>query len=140
KQEGRTDISYPQKAQVKFEFPARGDMPPVTINWYEGGLMPDRPQGLAETEKLGEGKNGSLFIGSKGIITTGTYSNGTRLLPEERMKTYTPVAQTIPRVPENNAYLDWIRACKGGPAACSNFDYAGPFTSWVLLGAIAERY
>ena len=37
-------------------------------------------------------------------------------------------------------YRDWIRACKGGEPACSNFDYAGPFTEVVLLGVIAQRF
>ena len=41
--------------------------------------------------------------------------------------------------PQNEAHLDWIRACKGGPAASSNFDISGPFTEWVLLGTLAIR-
>ena len=45
----------------------------------------------------------------------------------------------IPRVPGNNPHLDWIRACKGGPAACSNFEISGPFTEMVLLGNVALR-
>ena len=32
---------------------------------------------------------------------------------------------------------DWIRACKGGTAACSNFSVAAPFTEWLVLGAAA---
>ncbi len=140
KQEGRSDICFPKKAIVKFEFAAREGMPPVTLFWYEGGLLPERPAGIPEGQKLGEGNNGSLFIGSKGIITTGTYSGGTRLLPDEKMLDWKPVAQTIPRVAQGNHYKDWIDACKGGRAACSNFDYAGPFTEWVLLGSIAQRF
>jgi hypothetical protein len=35
---------------------------------------------------------------------------------------------------------DWIRACKGGDPACSNFGYAGPFTEWVVLGAISVHF
>ncbi len=55
------------------------------------------------------------------------------------MADYKRPAQTIPRVPGNEPHLDWIRACKGGPAACSNFDISGPFTEWVLLGNLAIR-
>jgi hypothetical protein len=46
---------------------------------------------------------------------------------------------TIERIPEEDPYIDWLRACKGGQPACSNFDYAGPFTEIVLLGNIALR-
>jgi hypothetical protein len=45
--------------------------------------------------------------------------------------------KTIPRVP--NEDVEWINACKGGPAALSNFSYAGPFTEMVLLGNVAIR-
>jgi hypothetical protein len=55
------------------------------------------------------------------------------------MADYKRPAKTIPRVPGNDPHLDWIRACKGGPAACSNFDISGPFTEWVLLGNLAIR-
>ena len=32
---------------------------------------------------------------------------------------------------------DWVRACKGGAPGCSNFRIAGPYTEWLVLGAIA---
>ena len=113
-------------------------MPPVTIIWYDGGEMPPRPQGIDEKTKLGDGNNGSLFIGDKGMITTGTYGEKTRLLPDELMKDYEFPEPLLTRSPGH--YRDWISACKGNGAACSNFDYAGPFTEWVLLGAIAQRF
>jgi hypothetical protein len=44
----------------------------------------------------------------------------------------------LPRSPGHHA--EWIRACKGGAAAMSNFtDYAGPLTETVLLGNVAMR-
>ena len=36
-------------------------------------------------------------------------------------------------------YADWIRACKGGEPAFSNFSIAGPFSEIVQLGALATR-
>ena len=99
--------------------------------------MPPRPQGIGENVKLGNGKNGSLFIGDKGIITAGEYGDDSRLLPDERMKDYKFPDPILTRSPGH--YRDWLRACKGGEKACSNFDYSGPFTEWVLLGVIAQR-
>jgi hypothetical protein len=113
-------------------------MPPVTVSWYDGGEMPPRPEGLDKDTKLGDGDNGSLFIGDKGIITTGTYGQRTRLLPDSRMKDYKFPEPFLSRSPGH--YRDWIRACKGGETACSNFDYAGPFTEVVLLGVIAQCF
>jgi hypothetical protein len=81
--------------------------------------------------------NGSLFIGDKGMLTTGTYGDCTRLLPVEKMKDYSFPEPMLTRSPGH--YRDWIRACKGGDPACSNFDIAAPFTEWILLGVIALR-
>jgi len=81
--------------------------------------------------------DGSLFIGNKGMITTGTYGDQTRLIPVEKMRDYRFPEQYLTRSPGH--YRDWIRACKGGDPACSNFDVAAPFTEWMLLGVIALR-
>ena len=35
--------------------------------------------------------------------------------------------------------LDWLYAIKSGNKASANFDYSGPFTEWVVMGAIAQR-
>ena len=32
--------SYPMATTTYYEFPARGDMPPVKLTWYDGGLLP----------------------------------------------------------------------------------------------------
>jgi len=138
KQEKKNSQTYPTKSIIRFEFPARANMPPLTLYWYDGGLMPPRPSGLGSDVKLGDGSNGSLFIGEKGIITTGTYGEKTRLLPDEKMNGYKFPDPILTRSPGH--YRDWIRAAKGGDAACSNFDYAGPFTEWVLLGTLAVRF
>ena len=83
--------------------------------------------------------NGALLIGDKGKILAGCYGESPRLLPESLMVDYKRPAQIIPRIPGDSPHLDWIRACKGGPAACSNFEVSGPFTEMVLLGNLALR-
>jgi predicted dehydrogenase len=86
---------------------------------------------------MATGTNGSLFIGDKGMITTGTYGEWTRLVPVEKMRDYEFPPEFLPRSPGH--YRDWIRACKGGVPACSNFNVAAPFTEWIALGALAIR-
>jgi predicted dehydrogenase len=141
--EDRNPYTFPTKSIVRFEFPARGAMPPVKLFWYEGGLKPPVPEGLPKDVKLGDvrdGRNGSLFIGETGFATTSTYGADTRLVPEAKMKDYKMPGQWLSRSPDHNHYRDWLRACKGGEAACSNFEYAAPFTEWVALGVIAQRF
>ena len=84
-----------------------------------------------------KGTNGSLFVGDKGMITTGTYGEWTRLVPVEKMRDYEFPPEFLPRSPGH--YRDWIRACKGGAPACSNFSVAAPFTEWITLGALAIK-
>jgi hypothetical protein len=202
-QEDRGYIYFPSKSVVRFDFPARDNMPPVTIYWYDA-MREDQPTfpGAPKDEILGDlprnrrgsalpqvkpaehqiqggvftvedffnpkdtpaptrasqraepqdeharkeaqwmklintGTNGSLFKGEKGMITTGTYGEWTRLLPVERMRDYEFPPEFLPRSPGH--YRDWIRACKGGVPACSNFGVSAPFTEWIALGAIAIK-
>jgi predicted dehydrogenase len=81
--------------------------------------------------------NGAVFIGEKGVITSDTYGANIRLLPEARHREYKLPPQFLTRSPGH--HRDWIRACKGGERACSDFSVAGPFTEWIVLGAIALR-
>jgi len=129
------DETYPLCSVIEYEFPARGDKPPVKLTWYDGGLKPTRPDELEPERKL-EG-NGVIFVGDKGILMCGCYGSHPRLVPESKMQAYQLPPKTIPRV--EGHHKDWINACKTGKPACSNFDYAGPLTEMVLLGNIAVR-
>lgn len=203
--EGKSNIFFPAKSVLRFDFPARGPMPPVKVFWYDAmcddqpdfpnapkdqilGDLPLNREGTAEstvkplehqiigrvfTEQfftpkelpprpepknagpdeasmtpherelqkwmrlIGKGTNGSLLVGDKGMITTGTYGENTRLLPVEKMRDYEFPPEFLPRSPGH--YRDWIRACKGGTPACSNFSVSAPFTEWIALGAIALK-
>jgi len=211
KQEGKSKYYYPAKSVIRFDFPARGPMPPVKIFWYDGlkeqpdipgvpageilGDLPrrrtaaqrqaqaaggsqmqprenqiigqvfqqsffdqleeekpaERPAGSAAapadpnakldaqvSRMISVGSNGSLFVGDKGMITTGTYGENTRLLPVEKMRGYEFPSEFLTRSPGH--YRDWIRAAKGGDPACSNFNVSAPFTEWITLGVLALRF
>ena len=136
--EGNTDESGPAWSIIRYEFPARGDMPTVKVVWYDGGKKPPRPEGVPEDEKLGDdGANGSLFIGDDGMLTCGEYAGSPRLVPYVKPG----VERTIPK--SRGHYREWLDACKGIQPAEGNleigFDYAGPFTEMVLLGNLAIR-
>lgn len=188
KKEGTSSFMFPKQSVIRFDFPARGSMPPVKLFWHDGltetpkiegvpageylGDLPSpaRPQGQAGRGGRGQGgmqgprtegtgrvfswaqmealkenpptrpatPDGSLFIGDKGMITTGTYGEQTRLIPVEKMKDYNFPQPILTRSPGH--YHDWIRACKGGEPACSNFNVAGPFTEWIALGVVSLHY
>jgi len=136
-QEGMTAECPPTKSVIKYQFPARGAMPPVDVYWYDGGNLPPRPEAIPAEEKLGEGDNGSLFVGSSGYATTGTYGDDTRLCPAEKNKDFKKPEPTIARVDGENHYHNWLAAVRGGEPACSNFDYAAPLTIVANFGNVA---
>jgi hypothetical protein len=82
-------------------------------------------------------REGVVFLGEKGFLTTDTYGSSVRLLPKERHDAYHLPPQTLTRSPGH--HQDWIRACKGGDPACSNFKVAGPFAEWIAMAVIAQR-
>jgi predicted dehydrogenase len=133
--------TYPRAAVIRYEFPARGDMPPVKLTWYDGRLMPPRPRELEPDRKLET--NGALLIGEKGTIMHTTYGGqGLRIIPETKMRAYKLPPKTLPRVRDGMSghEQDWVRACKDGKPASANFDYGGPLTEMVLLGVLAMRF
>lgn len=129
----------PLGSMVHYRFPARGVHPPVTLTWYEGGLRPPRPVELEDDRPLGSKNGGLLLVGDTGkIMASEENARNPRLLPETAMTAFRQPPRTIPRI-HGSHEQDWIRACKGGPPAGSNFDYAAPLTELVLLGNLALR-
>jgi predicted dehydrogenase len=134
----QTEVSAPKASVVTYQFPARGAMAPVKLMWYDGGLQPRIPDGL-EAGRLLE-SNGTLIVGSKATVLADTYYDKVRIIPEEKMLALAPSLppKTIPRV-EGGHFLEWVRACKGGVPAGSNFDYASGLTEVALLSNLAIR-
>jgi hypothetical protein len=137
KQEGMTKQTMPVKSVIKYQFPARAGLSPVDLYWHDGGLMPDRPAGVPADEELGNDRNGSLFIGTKGAVTCGTSGAKSRLLPSALMKDYKRPDPSIPRIPKENSYLNWLACCRTGDLASSNFTYAAPLTEVANMGNVA---
>ncbi|MBZ5585541.1 MAG: Gfo/Idh/MocA family oxidoreductase [Acidobacteriia bacterium] len=202
--EQRSQFTFPLRSVLRYDFAARGNMPPVSVYWYDGVRGADlpylyHPKGLENeallpssnnlaamgrpdlgsmggrggrgSEQSGRGGaqpgrggaqagrgaqpqagrgggrgpalgvltgSGSIFVGDKGYMATVARGEGVQLLPAAKWAEYSLPAPVLPRSPGH--YRDWIRACKGGEPACSNFGVAGPFAEWVTLGAIAYRF
>lgn len=131
----RQDIveTFPTGSRIVYEFPARDDMPPVKICWYDGGLMPDVPEEMEEGRKLSP-EGGILFIGEKGKLL-----NGTQLLPYSLMKEVKRPEKILPRITMSHE-MNWVHACKTGEKACADFDFSGPLTEMVLMGNLSLYY
>ncbi len=141
------DLKYPVTAEAEgtpvhpegtplwliasWEFPARGDLPPVKLTWYDGSR---RPQQQKE-HNMPDWPEGVLFVGSDGMLIA---EWGKReLYPKEKFADFQPPQRTIP---ESIGHAqEWLAACKTGSPTLCNFDYSGPLTETVLLGTVAYR-
>jgi predicted dehydrogenase len=147
--------TYPGWAKVAYHFPARGDMPPVKVTWYEG--KKDGKRVLPPTEYTIDGNkisllkngghlsgSGSMLIGEKGILFSPTdYTESYTLLPEAVFKDFKGPDRTLPRNGGGDLGMkrEWAQAIKDNKPsiALSNFAYAGLLTEFILLGNVAMR-
>jgi hypothetical protein len=126
--------TYPRRIKAKFDIPARGKLPPVTLTWYNGGLKPPKEvlRGHIMTEW------GCLVSGSKGaVLSNCPWNTRFELLPQAQFEGFKGPSPTIPRSPGHHA--EWIQACKGGAEKpFSNFAIGGPQTEMIQLVHVAS--
>lgn len=161
--------TYPMESKIRFEFPARGNNPPLTFRWYDGG----EPTPSGDKRPFHDGSNkpptevttdiaelldkvppsGCLLVGDKGkLFSPDDYGARffLKLNDEKEFKqgkdhgAVTAIPESIPRNAfTGNAdarhHLEWIEACKGGKPGYSDFDIAAYLTEIILLGCVALK-
>jgi predicted dehydrogenase len=153
---GMNTEMYPTKSRIRFEFPAREGMPPVTLFWSDGGNKPPKDV-TADIVALQDEVSGSgcLLVGEKGIMFSPDDGDQdlrffVKMKDEKELKrgldheAVKAIPQTLARnpcegSPDARQHLEWIAACKGGKPGYSNFDIAAYLTEIILLGCVALR-
>lgn len=133
----------PNAEMVTYKFPARDKvskcaMPAVTVTWYDGGLQPPRPAGVAPGRNLNDDGGGIIFHGTKDTLICGCYGVNPWLVSGRK-----PTVPSMCRKVELSHQMDWVRACKEDPKnrvlTASDFSQAGPFNEMVVLGVLGVR-
>jgi predicted dehydrogenase len=136
--DGRNPFIFPQASTIRFDFAARGTMPPVEVFWYDGvGNRPPLPPELGPDATLTE--QAGKFIYSRHLVFKGgTHGDTLRVVPETRMR---EVAATLPKIGGgfSDHATNFVRACQGLEESRSPFRVSGPLTQVFLLGIIAQR-
>lgn len=142
--------TFPKWEIIRYDFPARGDMPPVRINWYNGPGRAPAPRDEIEElmgyrldwgdagQKKWQDHAGCLLIGTKAMIHSTGHNMSFKLLPEDKFKDFEGPPRSLPR--SRGHEREWLDACKSGTPAMSNFNYAGPLAQFVLLGNVATLF
>jgi len=150
--DGHNDFFFPMASTIQFNFPKRGNMPPVELTWYDGvNNIPPLPEGYGKSEldpnipaspagdieptKLNPGKE----IYSKELNFKGASHGSTlSIIPEEKAK---DMAKQLPEYPESpsNHYENFLLACQGKEETRSPFEIGGPLSQVFCLGVMAQR-
>ena len=142
--------TFPRWEIIHYEFPRRGAMSAVRIHWYNGGGKAPGPRKMIEEfmdrqldwgdagEKMWKDHAGCLLVGTRGMIHSTGHNTSYTLLPRNKFKDFKGPEPTLPR--SRGHENEWLTACRGGPAAMSDFNYAGRLTEFVLLGNVATLY
>ena len=157
---GGSDERYPTGSRIRFDIPARGNMPAMKSYWYEGlkkdakgdavgslhaarGADRNFPPLLHELlkqypdEEIDKPDSGTLYVGEKGVMYTGTYGGKFHVLPFETFQSMSQPPRTLPR--PKNIMADFLDAVRGGKKETSaSFDYGAQLTEFTLLGNLAQ--
>ncbi|MBK7106967.1 MAG: Gfo/Idh/MocA family oxidoreductase [Ignavibacteriae bacterium] len=125
--------TFPVSSIVTWTFPEKDGRAPVKIVWYDGGLMPPRPEDLEPGRKLGV----CIYYGSDGKLMHDSYGESPRLIPETAMKNFDMPKKTLLRSP--GIYEEWIQAIKNGTKSTTDFEYSAKLTETMLLGNVAIK-
>jgi predicted dehydrogenase len=130
---GRHNETFPKSSVVRFQFPERGDEPPVEVVWYDGDKQP--PKSATGIERLPP--NGVFFLAERGKLFAPDYGRRPAVLPNERGDTIELPEVTLSRTASH--HQEWINACKGEGQTSSDFSYGARLTEICLLGNLAVR-
>ncbi len=149
---------YPAASNIRFEFPAREGMPPVTLYWSDGGNKPPLEVTADVESTFGRisgsgcimiGENGVIFSPADGDQDLPTYvklKGDTEMVGLDKHPAAAAIPQSIPRnahkgSPDERQHKEWLQACKDGKhdVPYSNFEIAAYLTEIILLGCIGLR-
>jgi predicted dehydrogenase len=121
----------PASMSARYTYGARGDLPALTLTWYQGSERPE----IWKEGGIPQWKSGCLFVGKKGMLLSdyGKYV----LLPEKDFAEFQPPPPLFPKSPGQQE--EWVNACKTGERASCDFTYSGRLTEANHLGNVAYR-
>jgi hypothetical protein len=136
--DGANEFIHPDKAHIRYRFSARGKFPALELDWFSGE-RPAEVDELLKGGKVGDEEGGALFIGTRGMISHGTYpSTNFALHPAELREEAKNIPSTMPETRGSHEMV-WVAACKGEGPVSSGFEYAAKLTELTHLGNLAIK-
>ncbi len=160
---GPTEASPPIWSTITYEFPARGQKPPVKYVWYDGykdavfntekwalvnkddaskkpSVRNTPPLEILEGQNPSErGGYGTVMVGSEGKLFYSRAKDNWFVKPSSKLDGFDFPKPTLQRARDSDPHKEFYDAIKNDGQALGNFDYSGPFTETVLLGNLAVK-
>ena len=141
--------TFPSWQKLRYDIPARGELPPVRIHWYNAPEAELRRQGIWQRLEKIAGRSlvwehswtpesGSLLVGSRGVVHTNAHNSMCDLLPAADFPEPAGPPRTLPQVPGHER--EWLAACRGNGTPLSSFNHSGPAMELLLLGNVATLF
>lgn len=142
-------LSFPRWEVIRWSIPPRAEFPEITFTWHNGrapgsrelieGMLGEGLDWGDKKEKKWADFAGALIVGTKGTIHTTGHNATFRLLPADKFRgIQTERPETVEA--SQGHEQDWLRACRGGPPAWANFDYADALNEFLMLGNVATQF
>lgn len=131
-----TEDMFPSTERVIFEMAgvdASGGKP-VKFIWTDGGRVPKHSE-LNIDEDFNLGQNTVAVVGSKATLMVNMDGDPPQVFVDGTLKDV-----TLPDMPEQNHWHQWVDAALGGSQTQSNFGFAGRMCEILSLGALASRF
>jgi predicted dehydrogenase len=132
---GANAWNWPINSHIHYVFPGTrftaGNN--VSLTWYDGDQkLP--AEVMARLEGDARPGAGSIFVGTQGTLVLPHWARPL-LYPDKRFKDF-----KFPEVASTDHWGEFVLACLGRGDTSANFDYAGPVTEAVLIGAVSTRF
>jgi hypothetical protein len=135
------DYSYPMAAAYRFEVPYKNGSGKIILQWHDGGMKPQMPDGYEGDDLPIEGM---MFIGDKGSIVSGFLRENPQIVGR-RASLFTEVKgspmalhprETLPNGTER-WIQGWIDGCRGKGKGPGSFEFAKEVNETFNLGSIS---
>ncbi len=149
--QGHSTFIFPQASTLAFRFPARGDMPPLELTWYDGqNNLPPLPENMGNavvdpnipppsTGKVATKTRppGKVIYSKDLVFKGGSHGSTLEILGEQA----SDIKSKLPHIPKSpsNHFKNFLLACKGEESCRSSFAVAGPLCQAMALGIISQR-
>lgn len=135
------DYSYPMAAAYRFEMPYKDGSGKITLQWHDGGMKPQTPEGYDGDDLPIEGM---MFIGDKGAIVSGFLRDDPKIVGERaaeyaHIKGYPMAEHPRSALPDGTErWLQrWIDGCRGKGKGPGSFEYAKEVNETFNLGSVS---